>query len=50
LSEACLILGPGGAQICLSPFREETVMAWRKPRVTEICLALEINGYASAGL
>jgi len=25
-------------------------MAWRKPRVTEICLALEINGYASAGL
>jgi len=23
-------------------------MAWKKPRVTEICLGLEINAYASA--
>jgi len=23
-------------------------MAWKKPRVTEVCLALEINCYASA--
>jgi coenzyme PQQ precursor peptide PqqA len=27
--------------------RRET-MAWKKPRVTEVCLALEINCYASA--
>jgi coenzyme PQQ precursor peptide PqqA len=26
----------------------EVVMSWKKPRVTEICLALEINCYASA--
>jgi coenzyme PQQ precursor peptide PqqA len=24
------------------------VMAWKKPRITEICLGLEINAYASA--
>ncbi|TDG30419.1 pyrroloquinoline quinone precursor peptide PqqA [Paracraurococcus ruber] len=23
-------------------------MAWKKPRLTEICLGLEINAYASA--
>jgi len=23
-------------------------MAWKKPRVTEVCLGLEINSYASA--
>jgi len=23
-------------------------MAWKKPRVTEVCLAMEINCYASA--
>jgi len=23
-------------------------MAWKKPRITEICLGLEINAYASA--
>jgi coenzyme PQQ precursor peptide PqqA len=23
-------------------------MAWTKPRITEVCLALEINCYASA--
>ncbi|MBV1797838.1 pyrroloquinoline quinone precursor peptide PqqA [Siccirubricoccus sp. G192] len=26
----------------------ETVMAWKKPRVTEVSLALEINSYACA--
>jgi coenzyme PQQ precursor peptide PqqA len=26
----------------------DSPMAWKKPRVTEICLALEINAYASA--
>jgi coenzyme PQQ precursor peptide PqqA len=25
-----------------------TTMAWKKPRVTEVCLGLEINSYASA--
>jgi len=30
------------------PISEEMNMAWKKPRVTEICLALEINGYVSA--
>jgi len=25
-------------------------MAWKKPRITEICLGLEINSYASADL
>ncbi|MBP0615880.1 pyrroloquinoline quinone precursor peptide PqqA [Jiella mangrovi] len=23
----------------------ETIMAWNKPVVTEICMAMEINGY-----
>jgi coenzyme PQQ precursor peptide PqqA len=32
------------------PILEEMDMAWKKPRVTEICLALEINGYVSATL
>ncbi|MDO9709735.1 pyrroloquinoline quinone precursor peptide PqqA [Paracraurococcus lichenis] len=27
---------------------EETWMSWKKPRITEICLGLEINAYASA--
>ncbi|MBX6740561.1 MAG: pyrroloquinoline quinone precursor peptide PqqA [Acetobacteraceae bacterium] len=46
------LLDPGAydAQTDLSPFWEEMLMAWKKPRVTEICLALEINCYASAGL
>jgi coenzyme PQQ precursor peptide PqqA len=26
----------------------ERTMAWKKPRVTEVCLGLEINSYASA--
>jgi coenzyme PQQ precursor peptide PqqA len=26
----------------------EVQMAWKKPRITEICLGLEINSYASA--
>jgi coenzyme PQQ precursor peptide PqqA len=26
----------------------EVRMSWKKPRVVEICLALEINGYALA--
>jgi coenzyme PQQ precursor peptide PqqA len=25
-------------------------MAWKKPRITEVCLGLEINSYASADL
>jgi coenzyme PQQ precursor peptide PqqA len=29
-----------------NPRRE--VMAWKKPRITEIAVALEINGYACA--
>ncbi|MCB4824125.1 pyrroloquinoline quinone precursor peptide PqqA [Roseicella aerolata] len=28
--------------------RMEEIMAWRKPRVTEVSLALEINCYACA--
>jgi coenzyme PQQ precursor peptide PqqA len=27
---------------------EECPMAWKKPRVTEVCLGMEINCYASA--
>jgi coenzyme PQQ precursor peptide PqqA len=32
--------------------REERrkIMAWKKPRIVEICLGLEINSYASASL
>ncbi|MBX6740452.1 MAG: pyrroloquinoline quinone precursor peptide PqqA [Acetobacteraceae bacterium] len=45
-----MIPGAYDAQTDPSPFWEETLMAWKKPRVTEICLALEINCYASAGL
>ncbi|MBL93711.1 MAG: pyrroloquinoline quinone precursor peptide PqqA [Magnetovibrio sp.] len=26
------------------------VMAWRKPKVTEVCIGMEINSYASAEL
>jgi coenzyme PQQ precursor peptide PqqA len=26
----------------------ENIMAWKKPRVTEVSLALEINSYACA--
>jgi coenzyme PQQ precursor peptide PqqA len=26
----------------------ENPMAWKKPRVTEVCLGMEINCYASA--
>jgi coenzyme PQQ precursor peptide PqqA len=26
----------------------EGLMAWKKPRVTEVCLGMEINCYASA--
>jgi coenzyme PQQ precursor peptide PqqA len=32
------------------PFRTEDIMAWKKPRVTEISLALEINCYACADI
>ena len=28
--------------------QRESDMAWKKPRITEICLGLEINAYASA--
>jgi coenzyme PQQ precursor peptide PqqA len=28
----------------------ELIMAWKKPRVTEVSLALEINSYACADL
>lgn len=27
---------------------EEQIMSWKKPRVVEVSLALEINSYASA--
>jgi coenzyme PQQ precursor peptide PqqA len=28
--------------------RRRSKMAWKTPRITEICLGLEINAYASA--
>jgi coenzyme PQQ precursor peptide PqqA len=27
---------------------EDVLMAWKKPSVTEVCLGMEINCYASA--
>lgn len=30
------------------PYRECIVMAWKKPRIVEVSLALEINSYACA--
>jgi coenzyme PQQ precursor peptide PqqA len=27
---------------------QETIMAWKKPRIVEVSLALEINSYACA--
>lgn len=30
------------------PTSEEFVMAWKKPRIVEVSLALEINSYACA--
>jgi coenzyme PQQ precursor peptide PqqA len=39
------------AERCFAPdTARERVMAWKKPRVTEVCLGLEINSYASAEL
>jgi coenzyme PQQ precursor peptide PqqA len=32
------------------PEQGGNAMAWKKPRVVEICLGLEINSYASATL
>jgi coenzyme PQQ precursor peptide PqqA len=29
-------------------FWRKPLMSWKKPRITEICLGLEINAYASA--
>ncbi len=26
-------------------YREETTMAWKAPKLVEICVGLEINGY-----
>lgn len=25
--------------------QEETIMAWNKPKLVEVCVGLEINGY-----
>jgi coenzyme PQQ precursor peptide PqqA len=30
--------------------KEDIIMAWKKPRVTEVSLALEINSYACADI
>ncbi|TCZ64902.1 pyrroloquinoline quinone precursor peptide PqqA [Roseicella aquatilis] len=43
-----LVIGP--PQPSLPPTRWRKTMSWTKPRVTEICLALEINAYALATL
>lgn len=31
-----------------APEQPEEAMAWKKPRIVEVSLALEINGYACA--
>jgi coenzyme PQQ precursor peptide PqqA len=38
----------GTASLVLVATRLEDIMAWKKPRIVEISLALEINGYACA--
>jgi coenzyme PQQ precursor peptide PqqA len=44
-----LIGAAGTGQIASeAPTGGDLAMSWKKPRVTEICLALEINCYASA--
>ncbi|MBL6076749.1 pyrroloquinoline quinone precursor peptide PqqA [Belnapia sp. T18] len=37
-----------GPTIKRPPHPMEDIMAWKKPRVTEVSLALEINSYACA--
>ena len=32
----------------LLTFTKESIMAWTKPIITQICVGLEINSYASA--
>jgi coenzyme PQQ precursor peptide PqqA len=34
-------------RVAATPIRR-SIMAWKTPRITEICLGLEINAYASA--
>lgn len=44
-----LIGAVGTSQIAsVAPIGGNAAMAWKKPRVTEICMALEINCYANA--
>lgn len=33
---------------CRRPQQEERFMAWKRPKIVEISLALEINSYACA--
>jgi coenzyme PQQ precursor peptide PqqA len=42
--------GPDCGRVARAPRPRamEVRMSWKKPRVVEICLALEINGYALA--
>jgi coenzyme PQQ precursor peptide PqqA len=44
------LIDPGASPYCgkvESPTKER-IMSWKKPRVTEVSLALEINSYACA--
>lgn len=43
-------MGAGGATVQAGMPQMEDRMAWTKPRVTEVSLALEINGYVCADL
>ena len=44
LNSACTVATLGGS----GRKPEESAMAWKKPRVVEVSLALEINAYACA--
>jgi coenzyme PQQ precursor peptide PqqA len=35
-------------RILIDPFRRRRPMAWKKPRIVEIAVGMEINSYACA--
>jgi coenzyme PQQ precursor peptide PqqA len=37
-------------RILLRPFRRRRPMAWKKPKIVEIAVGMEINSYACADL
>lgn len=43
-----ILSGATHHQRAANPNHRRDSMAWKKPRITEICLGLEINSYASA--